>query len=171
MEESTSCSKCNSPLTEEDKFCSNCGYPERGTTAEKNKYNLSVKLKKDVVDDAKKKLKNVKILLFVVAGINVIVGIVQLMDAITFNDGIGSLITAAVFLGCVIWVNNQPLTGILAAFSFWVLLQLSVVLIDPTLLLSGLFLKIVIIGIFIKGISSARDAKKYAEQLKEMKAI
>ena len=54
---------------------------------------------------------------------------------------------------------------------FWILLQLSVVLVDPALLFNGILLKIIFIGIFIKGISSAKDAKKYTGQLKEMNAI
>jgi uncharacterized membrane protein YccC len=116
-------------------------------------------------------MKNVKILLYVIAGINVVVGLFLLMDSVTFVDGISSFVAAAVFIGCAIWVNNQPLTGVIAAFVFWLLLQLSAILIDPAMLFQGIILKVIFIGIFIKGISSANDAKKYTAQLKEMKAI
>jgi hypothetical protein len=169
MEKSLKCSNCQHELGENDIFCPDCGFPENGTQEDRNKYNYSIKLKKDVIQDGKKKLKNVKILLFVIAGINFLFGIYYLTNEFTYIDGITNLIAAAIFLGCVIWVNNQPLTGIIAAFIFWILIQLSVVLIDPFLLIKGFLLKIIFIGIFLKGISSARDAKKYTDQLKEMK--
>ena len=171
MEENFICSKCKSELKENDVFCTNCGYPEKGTEEEIKKYNYSIKLKQDVIDDGKKKLKNVKILLYAIAGINFLYGVFYLTNELTFTDGLASLIAAGVFLAFVIWVNKQPLTGIIVAFIFWILLQLSVVLVDPVLLFKGLLLKAIFIGIFLKGISSAMDAKKYTDQLKEMKAI
>ena len=171
MNEVLNCSKCQTVLSPEDTFCINCGYPERGSAEDIRKYNHSIKLKMDVIEDGKKKLKSVKILLYILAGINLIFGIFYLTDEITFSDGIMSLIATGVFLGCVIWVNTQPLIGVLAAFIFWILLQLSVILVDPVLLFSGIIWKIIFIGIFIKGITSARDAKKYKDQLKEMKAL
>ncbi len=171
MQVSLECSKCNSNLKEEDIFCPNCGYPENADQKEKDKYAYRIKLKSDVVQDAKKKLKNVKILLYVIAGINFLIGIYYLSNEMTFADGIGSLISGFIFLGCVFWVNKQPLTGILAAFIFWIILQLSVIFIDPSLLFRGIIIKIVIIGVFIKGINSAKDFKSYSEQLKEMNAL
>jgi len=171
MEESIICSKCSTPLMENDTFCNNCGYPEKGSQNEKGMYEYRIKLKKDVLDDAKKKLRNVKILLGVLAGINILFGIYFLMNDSTFYDGLGSLITAAVFSGCALWVDKQPLTGILAGFGFWILLQLMAIFIDPANLFSGIILKIIFIAIFIKGIASAKDAKVYTDQLKEMKAV
>lgn len=168
MEESVNCSKCNTSISNEDLFCSNCGYPERAGKREKDKYEYRIKLKKDVIEDAEKKLKNVKILLFVIAGFNLLMGLYQLIINEAIYDGIAGLIAAGIFIGCAIWVEKQPLTGILAAFIFWILIQSAVVFVDPALLLRGIILKIVIIGIFIKGISSARDYKVYSEQLKEM---
>lgn len=170
MTDSIQCSRCTATLNEEDIFCSVCGYPENGSQEEKDKYKYRIKLKKDVVTDAEKKLKNVKVLLMVIAGINLAFGIFYLTDEATFADGISSLIGTLVFLGCVAWVNKKPLMGVLAAFIFYILLQLSVVLVDPALLFQGILLKIVFIGIFVKGINSARDYEKFSEQLSEMNA-
>lgn len=170
MEDISTCSRCNTQLTEEDIFCPNCGYPEKASEEEKKKYDYRIKLRQDIVDDAKKKLKNVKILLYVIIGLNVVLGIYYLTDEFTVADGIGNLIAALIFAGCLVWVNKKPLAGILAAFIFWLLLQLSVVLIDPALLFSGLLLKVLFFGVFIKGITSARDYVKYTAQLEEMNA-
>ncbi|SMG20548.1 hypothetical protein SAMN05661096_01109 [Marivirga sericea] len=166
----TQCSKCKASITAEDVFCSNCGYPENADQEEKDKYEYRIKLKMNVLKDAKKKLKNVKILLWVLAGLHLVVGLAFLSQEITFYDGIGPIIAAVIFIACVFWVNKQPLVGIMAAFIFWVLLQLSVVLVDPALLLSGIILKIVFIGIFVKGISSAKDYKEFSQKLRTLNA-
>lgn len=171
MENELICSKCGSSLNENDVFCNSCGFPERGTLEDKKKYNFSIHLKKNVIEDANKKLNNVKILLYVITGLNVIIGLINLSNDYSYAQGIGNLIAAALFLGCALWVNNQPLVGVLAAFILWILLQLSVVLINPALLFSGIILKVIFIGIFVKGIASAKDYLKFSEQLKEMKEM
>ena len=48
----------------------------------------------DIVEDGKKKLKSVKILLFVIAGLNIAFGIYYLAIASSFNDAIVSFIAA-----------------------------------------------------------------------------
>jgi len=164
------CSHCNESISSEDVFCPNCGYPENGDQKEKDKFEYRIKLRKNVLNDAKKKLKNVKILLWVLAALNLVLGIIFLMEDLTFYDGIGLIISAIVFSACVFWVNKQPLTGILAAFIFWLLLQFSVVFTDPALLLNGIILKLVFIGIFVKGISSAKDYNEYSQKLQTINA-
>jgi hypothetical protein len=171
MEEQTLCSLCKKVISPEDIYCNNCGYPENGTDEVKGKYDLKIKLKKNVVDGAHKKLKNLKTMLFIIAGLNFVIGMYLITDDFTFTDGLVSLIASLVYLCCVAWVNKQPLTGVLAAFIFWILTQLSVLLVDPLLIFQGIILKIIFISIFVKGIASAKDAQKYTNELKEMNAI
>ncbi|MEQ8626388.1 zinc ribbon domain-containing protein [Ekhidna sp.] len=173
LETNLTCSNCQKPINESDTYCGNCGFPENGSDEEKNKFHYRIKLKTDVVKDAEKKIKNVKTLLFVLAGLNILLGFyfIFILDSnLTFADGVGLLISALVFIGCAIWVNKQPLMGVLAAFGFYLFLQVLAAVVDPSTILQGLLLKIIIIGVFIKGINSARDAKKYREQLAEMGA-
>ena len=165
------CSKCSSPVAEHDKFCNECGFPENGSQKEKELYDYRIKLKMDVVEEAQKKLKNVKVLLYVIAGLNFAIGAYFVTTDTNIADGLFNMFSAAIYLACVIWVNKQPLTGVLAAFVFWIVTQLLLVLVDPALLFNGIILKAVFIGIFIKGISSANDVKKYTAQLKDLKAI
>ncbi len=170
--EAITCSNCKSDLRTEDVFCSECGYPERGTDIEKNNFERRIILKKRVVKDAEKKVDSVRIMLYILAGLNIVIGTYYVFlsgDEFLFIDGIAALITGIVFIGCAIWVNNQPLTGVMAAFIFWIVLQILAAIVDPASIFSGILLKIVIIGVFIKGINSAKDAVKYSEQLASMK--
>ena len=168
MEESINCSRCSTALGENDTFCNNCGYPERGTPKEKERYDYRIQLTKNVVNDARKKIKNVKILLIVIGSLNLLIGLYHLGFTGSASDAVANIIASLVFFGCVFWVNKKPLIGIMAAFVFWILLQLSVVFINPAFLLKGILLKVIFVIVFIRGIKSARDAEKYQEELKEM---
>ncbi len=169
MELVAQCSQCKVELNPEDVYCPNCGFPERADESEKSRYIHRIQLKKNVITDAKKKLKNVKILLWVVIVLNFLYGIILLAND-SIDLAIGSLISAAIYVGCLIWVGKQPLIGIMAAFIFWILIQAIVVFSEPTLIFNGIILKIIFIVIFIKGINSARDYQNYTAQLNELKA-
>lgn len=166
MSDHLTCSNCGSEVDETEKFCSNCGFPEGGDEKEQSRFMFSVKLKQDALKEAKGKLRNVRVMLYVLAGIYVLTGIFWLTRSTGFADGIASIIAAVVFIGCAILVKKQPLIGVLSAFIFWLVLQLSVVFVDPAMLLNGLILKIVVIVLFAKGIQSARDAKDFTDKLK-----
>lgn len=166
---STLCSHCNSTVAFDSVFCNNCGYPVNGTDQERDLFNFRIKLKKDTIDEANKKLKNVRVMLYIVAGINVIAGLIYFFQGMTV-EVIASLIGMVVYVGCAYWVSKQPLTGVIAAFIFWILIQLLAALGDPATLIHGLLWKVIFISIFVKGISSAMDVKKFKTQLKEMHA-
>lgn len=171
MTEEIKCSNCKASIDDSSTYCANCGFPERGSDEEKNKFLYRIKLKEDVVKDAEKKVRGVKTLLYILAGINAVAGfffIFVLDSEMTFADGIGFLVAAMVFIGCAIWVNRQPLMGVLAAFGFYLFIQVLSAVVDPSTIFQGILLKIIIIGVFIKGINSAKDAKKYRAQLAEM---
>lgn len=165
MNNQSACENCSQITLNDDTYCSNCGFPQNGDNKEKAKFKYGVKLKKEALSEAEGKLKKVKIMLYILAGLNVAVGLFWLRSDFTFWDGISGLISGVVFIACAIWVNKQPLIGVLVAMIFYVLLQLSVVIVDPMLLLKGVILKVVVISIFIKGIQSAKDVKEFREKL------
>ncbi len=169
MELVTQCSQCKVALNPEDVYCPNCGFPERAEESEKGKYIYRIQLKKNVITDAKKKLKNVRILLWIVIVLNIISGIFLLFNNIV-ELAIGSLISAAIYIGCLIWVGKQPLIGIMAAFIFWILMESISMFSDPNLIFKGIILKVIFVIIFIKGIKSAKDYQNYSSQLKNLKA-
>lgn len=154
------CSNCNNDIQKTDVFCGNCGYPENGTEQEKRKFNYSKKLKQNVIEDAKKKLKNVKIVLYIMAGVNLL-ALFYYISQSAMAEVIGSIVGAVVFIGCALWVNKKPLIAILSGFGFWILLQILSGIIEPESLFQGLILKIIIISVFIKGIKSAKDYKDF----------
>lgn len=163
--EKTSCSNCSKSIKKNETFCGNCGFPENGSEQEKKKFNYSKKLKQNVLDDSKKKLKNVKIVLYIMAGINFIAGIYYLTQPAAIAEVIASIFATCIFLGCAQWVNKKPLIAVLSAFGFWLLIQILTAILTPESLFQGLLLKFIIISIFIKGIKSAKDYKDFSAKL------
>lgn len=165
------CDNCQHDISgSEAKFCPKCGYPARGTSAEQDNFRRALKLKKDVVDDAKKKIKRVKVMLYILGGLNVLVGlIIALADAIpdAVFVGIGSIIVGGVMFACSAWVEKNPVTGILVAFSVYMLLIIANAILEPASIYRGIIFKIIIIGVFIKGIKSAYDYREYTKKLEE----
>lgn len=171
LDRSTNCSKCKQKMEDNEDYCSNCGFPENADQKEKDKFTYRIKLKMNVLNDAKKKLRNVKIILGIMAGLNFIMALIILANAGLNASSIGSLIGAFVFTACIFWVDKQPLTGIMAAFIFYLILQVISFIINPASIFSGIIVKIIFIAIFVKGIKSAKDYKEYSVQLKEMNVI
>lgn len=168
MDYSTKCSNCNSEISNSDVFCSNCGYPENGSDQEKNKFNYRIKLRQDVVKDAKQKLVQIQFFLAFLGVLYTALGMYFLYSGFNLVDYLANFIVAAIFFACIYWVKKQPLTGVISAFIFWIILQLSVVFEDPSLLIRGIVLKIIIIGVFIKGITNARDYKEFSSKLENL---
>lgn len=164
LSEETNCSNCSKPLNKADVYCGNCGYPENGSEQEQRKFNYSKKLKQDVIEDAKKKLKNVKIVLYIMAGVNVIALFYYFYNN-AMAEVIGSIVGACVFIACALWVNKKPLIAVLSAFGFWLLLQVLSAFLEPGTIIQGLLLKIIVVSIFIKGIKSAKDYKNYTAKI------
>ena len=168
MEHTSTCGHCNQPVSPDEKFCTNCGYPANGTEREQRNFYIALENKKNLVKDSQKKIRNVKIMLGIIATIQALAGFFYLFSAAEIGSvlAIIQFVAVLLILGCIIWVNHNPLTGIMAAFVVYILLVILSSLGDPVNLVRGLLWKIIIIGIFIKGIAAARDAKEFASQIK-----
>lgn len=167
----TKCPNCCATLEDGSKFCHECGFPARGDDKEQKQYYHRKKLKYDVWQEANKKVRRARNLILVIAGLNFIAGLIYLLATELMADAVGMLIAAVVYLGCAIWATRQPLMGFLAALSLFIIIWVVSAIVDPSYIYRGIILKIIFLVIFIRGISSARDAKNYEKQLKEMKAL
>ncbi len=169
----THCLNCNFELDENpDTYCPNCGFPVMGTEKEVQNFFRKIELTHQVLKDAEKKVNRVRIMLLILAGINIIAGLVISMAGDNlFEDasilGISSIIMGIIFIACASWVRRDPVAGIITAFSLYVLVQLASAIMDPTTLVSGIIFKIIIIAIFISGVRSAFDYREYKRKLDE----
>lgn len=159
------CMNCQTVLASDDVFCGKCGFPERGTEEEQRNYRLKIASRKRLLKSANKKVKNGKTVLYVLAGLNVLAGIIEMVRYEDIAALVASLVLAVIYLVLAAWSDKQPFAAILTGFIIYITIQLLSVILDPINILSGIVLKIIIITVFIKGIKSAREAQDVLKEL------
>lgn len=162
-----SCEQCGNIVEPTETFCNRCGFPQNGTQDQMDNFLRNQFMEKEKIEAAKKKIKNAKIMLGIVAGLQVLGGLIFL--AADDQDGglvMGiQLIVALLFLGCMFWVDKNPVTAMIVALSIYILIILIGALADPATLVSGILVKVLVIGALARGITAAREAKHIQESI------
>jgi hypothetical protein len=165
---SLACDNCEAPISIE-KFCSACGFPMQGSDQEKSDYRAQVSSAKYWLNEAQKKINEAKIVIYVLAGIMVIFGLIQGFALDDFATMVVCLVIAILYLIFAAWSNTNPFGAILTSFIVYLTLQLVGVILDPASLFSGMLWKVLFIIAFIKGIRSAKEAQGYMKDLARFK--
>ena len=113
-----------------------------------------------------KHIKNARIMLFIVAGLQLLPLVMLPKDIDPDSKMIIIAITifvALVFAGLAFWTKKKPYHALLAALIFYVALVALNAFIDPKTLLQGLIMKIIVIVLLIMGFKNAKEAKEEAE--------
>lgn len=161
------CQAQNDPL---QKFCSECGFPEGGTGDEKRSFRLTVGSHRRLLTDAHKKVRTAKNIIYVLAGIFIVVGLIRGFVQDNFADMILNVVLSVVFLILAAWCEQNPFGAILTAFIIYVTVYIANGFVNPATLFQGLILKILFIAAFVKGIRSAQEAQVYMKELEKRKA-
>ena len=132
---------------------------EQPTSPDKSIFN-------NLVDLApyEKSLKNARIWLFVIAGIQFCVG---LFEYFTVDDNMVAAIAFGIdafvalgFLTLAFWSKKKPMLAFSIALAFYSIVIVGYIIIDPSNLFKGIIIKILVIVALIKAIN---DAKQYEE--------
>ncbi|MEO7311252.1 MAG: hypothetical protein ABIX01_12695 [Chitinophagaceae bacterium] len=110
-----------------------------------------------------KSIKNARIALFVVGGVQLIAGIVvgsiQGGDIAMYSI-IVAVVVAAIFIGLGFWTKSKPYTAILIGLILYVALVLLDVVIDPSSIGKGIILKVLVIVYLAKSLGDAKEAQE-----------
>jgi len=159
------CNCCFKSINEHDSFCDGCGYPLKGSENEQN-YFISVRNSKEIdLESANKKIKTAGQSLYWIAGATVLSGFVFYFINKDINLIIVNLILGGIYAGLGAWSQKKPLAAIISGFALYMLIFILNVITNPSSIISGIFLKILFIGYFIKGIKSAIEAEKIKKEL------
>lgn len=103
-----------------------------------------------------------RLALFILAGIYVIIGILEsfVIQGHHIIFGIVDWFIAAVFIGLGILSYKKASLAMIIGLSFYVLLILLFVIVEPISILNGIIWKILVISYLIYGIKSAKDEEK-----------
>jgi len=160
LPEVLSCTQCETIIKETQKYCTNCGYPQRGSAGDKSKFHAERIMNRSKAVDAPKTIRQARNILFIVAGITFIYGIFLFF----YRDDMASLIAAAIMTGVYVvlgyWSQQKPLISLVLALLLYATNMVLSFIIEPDTLYKGLIFKVIIIYFLIRGINSAMHLRK-----------
>ncbi|MDP4266278.1 MAG: hypothetical protein Q8880_02440 [Bacteroidota bacterium] len=171
IEDYTKCHYCKSiGLTQDDTFCPNCGFPQRGTQTEMRNFIWNIRNKKLLLKEQKKAINKGRNILFILAGLNLLFGIVLIVTGkINISVILGIMISAVIYFGLGIWSMKNPFPAILTGFFIYIVLSVIGAINDPKSILNGIIIKAFIIFAFIYAYLGVKDAEKLEKELESIK--
>ncbi|MBS1612254.1 MAG: hypothetical protein JST49_05485 [Bacteroidetes bacterium] len=159
------CPICSAEYNTQPKFCSNCGYPINGTFDEQDAFDLEYRSQRASLEGALIIAGKARTALFVLSGLlligNGVIAYVQ-GSAAMFIVGI---CISAIFVGLGFWSKKKPFTALVTALVLYATIVLADAAFDPSTLIKGLLVKIIVITYLISGIKSAKEAQHIQDEL------
>jgi hypothetical protein len=163
------CKACSVKASEDDIFCTHCGYPLKGTHQEQRNFLSEREAKFIDLGAAQKQINRAANSLFVVGAITAVAGLVYYAiskDPDTKNSLlIINIILGAIYVGLGFWCKSKPLAAIISGASLYVLTIILNAIANPLTIFSGIIFKIVIISFFARGIKSVLESEKLSKDL------
>jgi len=166
----SACDNCKAENSSDKKFCPGCSFPVGGTEEEQRSFRLLVSSRKRMLSDANDKIKSAKYIIYFLAGIFFVFGLLAGFLNDDFPTLVINLFMCILYLIFAAWSTKNPFGAILTAFIVYITLQVVNAFVEPTSLASGIIIKIFVVAALVKGIRSARDAQEYLKELEKFKA-
>jgi len=115
-----------------------------------------------------KKVKNARIVLVVLGGLNVLVGAFYLFGQELELEGYSSLVVGAIFIGLFFLGTKFPLAALISGLSIFVLLHVLSAIVEPESIVKGIVLKIIFVVLLVRGIISVSKIPKIKEDDEEL---
>lgn len=165
------CYYCKSTgLTEADKFCPNCGFPQRGGQTAMKKFIWNINNKHKLLDDQKKAINKARNMLFGLAILftvfSILLGVVTEFSLVVL---LTNLVVAGIYLGLGLWSRKNPFPAILTGFFLYITLIVINAVIDPATIFQGLLMKGFIIAGFVYGYKGVKDSAILEKELESIK--
>ena len=165
------CYYCKSTgLTELDKFCPNCAFPQRGSQANMKKFIWNINNKHVLLADQKKAIRKARNLLF---GLSILFVLISILQGVTseFNLIIlaSNFVLAGIYLGLGLWSRKNPFPARLTGFFFYITLIVINAIIEPTSIFQGLLVKGFIIAGSVYGYKGVKDSAILEKELESIK--
>lgn len=165
------CYYCKSTgLTDSDKFCPNCGFPQKGNQALMKKFIWNINNKHSILADQKTAINKARNILFGLAILfalfSILLGVVVSFNLIVL---ITNLVVSGIYLGLGLWSRNNPFPAILTGFFLYITLIVINAAIDPTTIYQGIIMKGFVIAGFVYGYKGVKDSAILEKELESIK--
>ncbi len=149
------CKECETVLKDEHTYCPSCGYPQRGTAGEKSKFHAQRVMNKSKANQAPKVIQQARTILFVIAGITFLYGIILFFSLDDMASLIAAAVMASVYVVLGYWSQQKPLVALVLALLVYSTNIVITAIAEPSSIHRGIILKIIIIYFLARGINSA----------------
>lgn len=165
----TVCFYCNTEgLTENDHYCPNCGFPQRGNLQEQKGFLCDMNIREIQMDQQKLTMGFARYILFCIAVVNLVVGILGMSYTTNGITYIPELIMAVIFMFLGLWAVKKPFPAILTGLITYVVVIIFTGILLPQTLFSGIIMKIIFIAAFCYGLA---DAKRHENNSRKTNRI
>jgi hypothetical protein len=154
------CTICKTPMQSLDVFCPECGFPEHGTDKDVAQFHARNAMQKNQHMDADKKIKSARNVLYVMAGITVLFGVIYYFIEQDIALLVTNVLLGMIYLVLGFWTSKKPLVAILLGLLLYLTTIIISAIIEPETLIKGIIFKIIIIAYLAKGVYSASSIKK-----------
>ena len=161
------CTVCKTSHNENAISCPQCGFPVNGQDFEKDKFEREYQVQRASYQGSLQEASKGTNALYWLTGLSLLGGL--FVYAASETKEVSGLIVAilvpAIFLGLAQWSKKKPFEALLTALILYLFFILTDAVYEPKTLVQGFILKIVIIGILVRSISAANDARTQWREL------
>lgn len=160
--EQLNCKCCKTTVTENDSFCPNCGFPLKGTIEEQGEFIGKFLTKKNEEQEWKRQVNNARTTLAVVGVLMIVTG--GFYGLMNRNSGgeiifVVNLIIGLIYFFLSWWSNKNPFGAILTGLIIFISIYLLQAFINPSSLIEGVIIKVVVVTYMINGVVSAAKVR------------
>jgi hypothetical protein len=164
------CKCCHSEVNPHHNLCPVCNFPLKGTEEEQNNFIYERGYKQIELGELKNKSGKAANTFYVLAGLLLLVGLVQFFKNATDDLSVSVLIVYAAlciaFICFGIWSNSKPVPAIICGLSLYVLITILDWVESPAAIVHGLIIRGIIIYGLIRALTSALNAEKIRKEHK-----
>jgi len=162
------CSCCYTKYEINDLFCKTCGFPFQGTEQDQKNFLSERNVKEIDLESLNEKVATACKSLYWLSGLTAFSAIVIYFSS-AGEDQLATLMTNIFlilsFLGLGIWSKHKPTAAMITGLSLYLIVILLNAVISPMTIVSGLIVKIIVIGALIKGIKAVLEVDKLKKEL------
>lgn len=169
------CYYCKSQgISNENRTCPNCGFPQRGSQVEMKRFIWNINNKHILLDQHKKAIEQARNILFGLFALFTGLAILSLIFKVNLVEFSVFLLVGTIYLGLGLLSKHRPFVSILSGFILFFVALIIHGIIDSEAIFKALFMKGVVIAGFYygyRGVSSAENIEDELELIKNAKDI
>ncbi len=154
------CPNCKQEVSRIAVDCENCKFPLSGTAKEKAIFIGQQTLNKSKIDNSAQVIRRTQIILYVIAGLKVLSGILSYIQYDSVFDLIFFLVIAAILATFGFLMPKKPVLFIVLSLGVLLLYYTLLFLIDPMLIFRGILWKFAFVGALLYALYTVVESQK-----------